>query len=451
MPAKVSMVIPCYNKKNYIVDMLESVLKQKWNNIEVIVVNDGSTDGTFDVIEAYVPKFLSRGFEVVLINQQNLGVASAVKCGLMRVTGEYVCFPDCDDLLHCEYVSAMVDVLEKYSEIDIVVCDNMRNRWNLSPLFKEKESRCISVLQNTEALIPDWILGGIMPSVCVTLIRFAVIKQVELIENFFTDICTTQEPQIWLPLLAAGRSICYIKRALYKSIRRNGSIMTSQITVDKIYHYAETRRKLIHAVLKINVNTQGKLEYFCKLADIAFFDLVDRRLSQIYAELHFHRKNEIEFVTTINDLGIMPSSLKLSTVEQVGFRIAYSAVSNYLIGYIPNKISVLGTLSKMQGRFIAYGTGSVAKQILPSFIKCNIIPCSVWDKNAIDGEYFFGIMCSVPDFDSLTKADTILLLLNGNPEVEEELKKRNVGVIFYKDAMEALATKYFPEFMEVKK
>lgn len=449
MSVKVSMVIPCYNKDKYIGDMLESVLKQKWDNIEVIIVNDGSTDGTFNAIERYVPKFLSRGFEVVLVNQENLGVASAVKNGLMRVTGKYVCFPDCDDLLHHEYVSAMVEVLENYPEVDIAVCDNVRNQWNLSPHFGKKEDNYIHVFRNSESLIPEWLLGGIMPSVCVMLIRFTMIKEVKIIESFFTNICTTQEPQIWLPLLTNGRSICYIKRALYKSIRRNGSIMTSQMTVDKIYYYAETRKRLIHAVLKANVKSEVKLEYYCKLADIAFFDLVSRRLSQINPDLYAQREFGMRFVTSVNSLKILPSSLQFSTVEKVGFRIVYCAVNNYLTGYTPQKKDILTTLSKIKGRLIAYGAGNVAKQILPIFMRCNITPSIIWDKNSIEGEKIFGIMCSIPDFGSLTKTDTILLLLNGNKEVEEELKKYNVRVLYYMEVVEALVNKYFPEIMGV--
>ncbi|WP_195841172.1 glycosyltransferase family 2 protein [Clostridium sp. WB02_MRS01] len=450
MLGKVSMVIPCYNKEHYIGDMLKSVLAQKWNHLEVILINDGSSDGTRKVIEQCMPKFFARGFEIVLIDQENQGVASAVKNGLIRVTGEYVCFPDCDDLLHLEYVSALVEALERFPEVDCAVCDDMRNRWNLGFPLLEKVRGGKGLLQNTEALIPEWILGKIMPSVCVMMIRSSVIKEVNMVEHFITNICTTQEPQIWLPLLAAGKVIYHIDRPLYKSIARTGSITTSQTTVEKIYYYAEAKRRLIQATLKNNVISDIKLEYYCKLADLAFFDLVARRLIQTRRGIHLQEENEKAFVTTVNHTGLLSYPLAVSSVERTGFRITYRAVSNYLLGYVPEEKGTLEAISNTQGRLIAYGAGNVAKQILPAFLQCHIIPYFIWDQKAEEGDQLLGIPLEVPDYVSLSKDDTIILLLNGNRDVEEELEKYDTEVIYYEEVLDALAIKHFPELAVVK-
>ncbi|GLB24136.1 hypothetical protein LXJ15735_03770 [Lacrimispora xylanolytica] len=447
MSVKVSMVIPCYNKDKYIGDMLESVLKQKWDNIEVIIVNDGSTDGTFNAIERYVPKFLSRGFEVVLVNQENLGVASAVKNGLMRVTGKYVCFPDCDDLLHHEYVSAMVEILERFSKVDIVVCDDVRNRWSLEPL--KDQMRGEHLIDNTQYLITNWILGKVMPSICTMLIRLSTIKEIKIIENFITSICTTQEPQVWLPLLAEGKSIYYLERPLYISIKRTGSIMTSQNTVDSIFLYAKTRKSLIETVLKIYISS-SMLEFYKKLADIAFFDLIARRLSQVGKTIKLQTEIEREFVSTVNDTGVLPIPLTYKSLERTGFRIAYYAICNCITGYVPANNDSLDAITNIKGRLIAYGAGNVARQILPCFIRFNIIPSLVWDKNSNKGESILNLPCVVPDFDSIKLGDIIILFLNGNRDVEEEMKKNNIRYLYYNEILNELATKQFPELVEVK-
>jgi len=120
------------------------------------------------------------------------------------------------------------------------------------------------------------------------------------------------------------------------------------------------------------------------------------------------------------------------------------------VGYVPEKNGTLSTVSNTQGRLIAYGTGNVAKQILPSFMKCNITPSLVWDQKAREGERFLGIPCAVPEFTSLTKNDIILILLNGNQDVEEELKKYNVEIYHYIEVLDALTIKHLPELAEVK-
>jgi len=60
MQGKVSMVMPCYNKVNDISEMFDSIIAQEWNNIELILVNDGSTDGTRDIIAAFVRQKVER-------------------------------------------------------------------------------------------------------------------------------------------------------------------------------------------------------------------------------------------------------------------------------------------------------------------------------------------------------------------------------------------------------
>ena len=112
--SKTSMVIPCYNKEESISRMFDSILAQEWDNIELILVNDGSTDGTRGIITEYEPKFLERGYEVVIIDQDNQDVAAAVRNGLLRVTGEYVCQVDADDELDPRYVSMMAGWLDEH-------------------------------------------------------------------------------------------------------------------------------------------------------------------------------------------------------------------------------------------------------------------------------------------------------------------------------------------------
>ena len=112
MQSKVSMVMPCYNKVDYIGEMFQSIVDQVWNNIELILVNDGSTDGTREVIAKWEPKFKERGYEVVIVDQENAGVCAAPKAGLERISGGYVSVVDADDMLAREYVSVMAGWLE---------------------------------------------------------------------------------------------------------------------------------------------------------------------------------------------------------------------------------------------------------------------------------------------------------------------------------------------------
>ena len=92
MTPTVSIIIPCYNQAHYLGQTIESALKQSYSCVEVIVVNDGSTDNTALVAS----RFLS---QIGYVEQTNAGLSAARNSGLERATGDYVVFLDSDDLV----------------------------------------------------------------------------------------------------------------------------------------------------------------------------------------------------------------------------------------------------------------------------------------------------------------------------------------------------------------
>ncbi|WP_236288411.1 glycosyltransferase family 2 protein [Paenibacillus allorhizoplanae] len=92
---KISVIIPVYNAENYIISCLESVMNQSFSDIEVICVNDGSKDGSKELIEAY----MRSNPRIMLINQANQGVSMARNIGLQAASGDYIGFVDADDTI----------------------------------------------------------------------------------------------------------------------------------------------------------------------------------------------------------------------------------------------------------------------------------------------------------------------------------------------------------------
>jgi glycosyltransferase EpsH len=114
---KVSVIIPAYNSEKYLPRCLDSVLAQTLTDIEVIVVNDGSTDKTEEIITQYIIK----DSRIKKINQSNKGTSSARNNGIKYAKGDYLCFVDSDDTIHPSMLTTM------YSQgisldSDLVVC-----------------------------------------------------------------------------------------------------------------------------------------------------------------------------------------------------------------------------------------------------------------------------------------------------------------------------------------
>lgn len=117
---KVSIVTPVYNGEKYLPPMLDSVLGQTYPAIEMILVDDGSTDRTLRMAESYRKKFTDRGYEYYIVRAEHGGAASAINEGLSFVTGEFLIWPDSDDRLEPSSVEKRVRFLKKYPEYKCV-------------------------------------------------------------------------------------------------------------------------------------------------------------------------------------------------------------------------------------------------------------------------------------------------------------------------------------------
>ena len=119
----VSIISPCFNGEKYITKMLESILNQEYGNIELICVDDGSTDGTGEIINSYINRFNDKGKVLIYIYQDNMGQAAALNTGLKYIKGEYLCWIDCDDYIMPDSIRKKVDFLRQNPEYDAVTTD----------------------------------------------------------------------------------------------------------------------------------------------------------------------------------------------------------------------------------------------------------------------------------------------------------------------------------------
>ena len=121
---KVSVIVPMYNASSYIVKCLNSIQNQTYNNLEVILINDGSTDNTYDIVQNWIKK----DDRFILVNQNNKGVSFTRNVGVRNATGDYILYVDSDDWIEKDMIESLVSLVE--DNIDIVMCsyDNEENQ-----------------------------------------------------------------------------------------------------------------------------------------------------------------------------------------------------------------------------------------------------------------------------------------------------------------------------------
>lgn len=126
----ISVIIPAYNIEKYIAQCLESIVKQTYQNIEILVVNDGSTDQTGNIIDEYARK----DNRVKHLKKLNGGLSDARNYGLDRAQGDIISFIDGDDFIDLDMYECLVSAFIKHPDIDII-------KYHISPFIDgEKQS-----------------------------------------------------------------------------------------------------------------------------------------------------------------------------------------------------------------------------------------------------------------------------------------------------------------------
>lgn len=143
MNPKVSIIIPVYNTEKYLSSCLDTVLNQTYQNTEIILVDDGSTDNSAQIINQYAKK----DPRIRTIHQKNSGQSAARNAGLKKATGDFIGFIDSDDTVSKTFIKELLDPYLQDSNISLSVC-GLRYHWLktnttkdvfLNPLRKRKK------------------------------------------------------------------------------------------------------------------------------------------------------------------------------------------------------------------------------------------------------------------------------------------------------------------------
>ena len=167
---KVSIIIPAYNQARFLAQAVDSALQQTHPNLEVVVVDDGSTDETPQVADS----FASRP-NVRIIHQANAGLPGARNRGLVESTGDYVCFLDSDDYYAPDKVARQAALLDADPELGFVYCDITTVDESGQPV-PEQYSIAKSQRELSGNLFTSLLLGGYFPPHTV-MIRRAVLDR----------------------------------------------------------------------------------------------------------------------------------------------------------------------------------------------------------------------------------------------------------------------------------
>lgn len=218
----ISVVVPIYNVEEYLKICINSIIDQTYKNIEILLIDDGSTDNCPSICDEHA-KLDER---IKVIHKKNGGLSDARNVGISIATGEYISFIDSDDFVTTDYIEYLYSLIEK-AKADISVCQMQMVNENGSPIktnviLKDK------IIRGTKNCIYDFLYDGAIDTTAWRkLYKTSLFKENKIeypVDKYNEDVYTTYKLVMKSSVIAIGSKQMYMYR------QRKGSITKSEFT-----------------------------------------------------------------------------------------------------------------------------------------------------------------------------------------------------------------------------
>lgn len=262
---KVSVVMPVYNGARFLQESIESILDQTFKDIEFLIVNDGSTDQSEEIIMEYA-KIDDR--INLITNPENLGIAEATNLGIAHARGEYIALMDQDDISMPERLEKQVVFLDTHPEISVVGANSIR-------LDEDGEQHFRQDVLETPGLIRWGLLFRDQiqnPTALMTRTLFSI-------QGYkYEDFMPSQDYRLWLKISQRFKLANLPDYLLVHRVHKtNASINFGHLRLSKI---REMRKEFVNQLLDLDITE----EVAAGLSDLSFINAIEdaRMVSKIY-------------------------------------------------------------------------------------------------------------------------------------------------------------------------
>lgn len=214
---KVSVIVPVYNVEQYLEECINSILHQTYEYLEILIIDDGSSDSCGKIADEYVKK----DGRIKVFHKENGGVALARNFGLKHATGDYCCFIDSDDYYEPTFVEKMVYALNEHNA-DMVFCNYYSNY-----IDNEVPSQKLQEIENGTVFSPDEFMYRLYAVSGMFCFVWNKMYKKEIFHNLEFQDMICEDSQIMLYITDRCKKIVYISNVLYHYRRRKSSILNA--------------------------------------------------------------------------------------------------------------------------------------------------------------------------------------------------------------------------------
>ncbi len=270
---KISIIIPVYNGTNFLSEAIDSALNQTYDNIEIIVVNDGSTDdGATEKIA------LGYGNKIRYFKKENGGSSSALNLGIQQMTGDYFSWLSHDDLYEADKIKFQVDALSKQTnKNNVVLCrsrliDAKGNQLPLQLKKAKQESKIIAAKDMFENFTHNHTING-----CAVLMSKSLLNDV----GYFDEkLVYLNDMDYWYRIAISGYDFLQIPEVLVCN-----RIHNQQVSIKKV-HLLEIEKSILAEKIKnILIEKEKEIKYFISLLRFCAIENINTVATDICAFL----------------------------------------------------------------------------------------------------------------------------------------------------------------------
>lgn len=226
----ISVIIPVYNIEAYLASCLDSVINQTYKKLEIILIDDGSTDSSGRICDEYAHK----DERVIVFHKQNGGVSSARNLGITKATGEYVTFVDGDDIIAPDMYEVLYNNMKCYSA-DISSSGIAQRHINGEfTTFADNSLKIFSKQELIKGFFDDSIVKETMYGPYHKLFNTSFVKK----HNFNTDYAIGEDLLFMFGCIENSSKIVLDNRPMYFYLKRPGSATTSSFSEKRLHYIA---------------------------------------------------------------------------------------------------------------------------------------------------------------------------------------------------------------------
>ena len=299
--SKVSVIIPAYNCEKYIDRCLSSVINQTIKDIEIIVVDDGSTDETSDIIETY----FNKDERIKVINQYNQGLSGARNTGINNSSAPFIMFCDSDDYYNPNSVEVMLDTINSTdADISAGKTNVLYENHQFTALEKENDRQYYALKVQGTSKINEQLLKKVDVSSCNKIFKRSILERNSI---SYPVGLWYEDAYFFYAYIWTSNTISFapVDKPVYNYVRRDGSIMDETFKkTPKAYDHVEISFRLFHFLKDKDLFNKHAKSWNKAFVDSIYFALRNMphgSLPFLADRVNSFLKENIDYIESINE------------------------------------------------------------------------------------------------------------------------------------------------------